>query len=332
MGDIVISALSVETEGDGLEGLSIANSRHHPYRFVPAASDRDLDPVWRAEIAEHASSGKVFVAGVDGETVGAAVYADLPWDTRILGDQMGRLKFLFVQPGQTHRRQVIGRLLDRLIGWASDRGIDCLLCKTFSDDVEIVHALERRGFLLMDTLLNYVCDLQRDPLDTISRPPLDAGFDIRPAGDEVDALMALAQAAFHGHFGRFHSDERISQSRATRIYEEWMRSSLEGYADLILVAECGGRIAGCSIWKEPSALERRLGIRLGHYSIGLVHPDFHRRGLFTALTYAGIARLADQVDYIEGPTHINNYAVQRGYGRLHWRIHDAHHSFHKWLR
>jgi len=36
-------------------------------------------------------------------------------------------------------------------------------------------------------------------------------------------------------------------------------------------------------------------------------------------------------DCIEGPTHVNNYPVQRGYTKLLWRICDAHHSFHKWL-
>lgn len=332
MREIVVSTLPAGAGSDRLERLSVASSRQHPYRFIPAIADRDLDAVWRAEFIRHASSGRVFLANVGDELVGVAVYADLPWDTRILGDQMGTVKYLVVQPEYPERGRVIGRLLDQVIDWASDRAIDCIVCKTLSDDVDTIHALEGQGFLLMDTLLNYVWDLERDPLSTISRPPLEDAFVVRPAGDEVDELMALARAAFHGHFGRYHSDQRISRRQATRIYEEWMRSSVEGYADAILVAEIDGRIAGCSIWKEPSDLERRMGFRLGHYSIGFVHPDFHRRGLFTALTYAGMDHLKGVVDYIEGPTHINNYAVQRGYEKLRWRIHDARHSFHKWLR
>jgi RimJ/RimL family protein N-acetyltransferase len=332
MSEILVSELSAAAEGNQLDRFSIVNSLRHPYRFVPISPDRDLDPVWRAEIFDHTSSGKIFVANVGGEVVGVVVCADLPWDTRILGDQMGAVKYLLIRPEHPDRGRVIDRLLDRVVGWASDRAIDCLVCKTFSDDVEVIHALERQGFLLMDTLLIYVSDLQQNPTATIPPPPLDAQFVIRPAEDEVDELMALAQAAFQGHFGRYHSDRRIARGQATRIYEEWMRSSIEGYADSILVAEAEGRIAGCSIWKEPSPLERKLGLRLGHYSIGLVHPDFYRRGLFTALTYAGMARLDESVDYIEGPTHVNNYAVQRGYTKLRWRIHDARHSFHKWLR
>jgi hypothetical protein len=41
--------------------------------------------------------------------------------------------------------------------------------------------------------------------------------------------------------------------------------------------------------------------------------------------------LSGMVTCIEGPTHINNYPVQRGYDKLNWKIADARHSFHKWL-
>jgi hypothetical protein len=110
-----------------------------------------------------------------------------------------------------------------------------------------------------------------------------------------------------------------------------MNSSLNGYADYFVLAEIDNRIAGLSIWKKTSALEKKLPIRLGHYSIGAIHPDFFGRKLFSILTYEGMKLLQPEVDMIEGPTHINNYAVQRGYARLGWQISDARHSFHKWL-
>jgi hypothetical protein len=43
-------------------------------------------------------------------------------------------------------------------------------------------------------------------------------------------------------------------------------------------------------------------------------------------------KLRSSADWIEGPTHIGNHAVQRGYLRLGWRIAGAQHSFHKWLK
>ncbi|MBN1180542.1 MAG: GNAT family N-acetyltransferase [Anaerolineae bacterium] len=332
MNEITISELASHANPAQFAGLPIANSRQNPYRCIPAASDSALDPVWYAEIVDYASAGRVVVAQDGGDVVGVAVYVDLPWDSRILNRRMGVLKYVFVHPAYP-RRQVIGLLLDRLIAWVMDRQIECLLGRAYADDVATIHALEERGFLLMDTLLDYVYDSERDPLNDVPRPALSDPFSIRPAlAEDAEALKVLAQVVFDDHFGRFHSDERIPRSLATQIYQAWMTSSLAGYADVVLVAEAGGRIAGCSIWKEPSPLEQRLGLRLGHYSIGLVHPDFHRRGLFSALTYAGMAELDGRAALIEGPTHVNNYGVQRGYTKLHWQIRDARHSFHKWLR
>jgi hypothetical protein len=84
--------------------------------------------------------------------------------------------------------------------------------------------------------------------------------------------------------------------------------------------------------EEAFALDAQHGIRLGHYSIGAVHPDFFERGLFTALTHAGMEQVCSSADWIEAPTHIANYPVQRGFLRLGWRIAGAQHSFHKWLK
>ena len=201
-----------------------------------------------------------------------------------------------------------------------------------TDDVLTIHTLEKQGFLLMDTNLDYVYDYRRTPTDAIPRPQLPDGAHIRAArDDEIEELLSVAQASFQNHFGRFHADERISEEQALRVYREWIRSSCQGYADLITVAEVEGKVAGYSVWKNPSRLERNLRTRVGHFSIGAVHPEYHGRGLFTALTFAGMESLEGIVDSIEGPTHINNYPVQRAYDRLHWLLRDARHAFHRWV-
>ena len=111
-----------------------------------------------------------------------------------------------------------------------------------------------------------------------------------------------------------------------------MRSSLDGYADWIHLALVAGKIAGFSIWKRPSNAESQLKLRVGHFSIAGIHPDYHGQGLFTALTFAGMESLNGSVDIVEGPTHVNNYGVQMGYAKLGWRVlSDARHSFHKWM-
>ncbi len=224
-------------------------------------------------------------------------------------------------------------LLDYLSQWALSKGIEFLLCKAYTDDIVTIHALEQQRYYLVDTLLDYVYDSQRNPLNAVSTPPKSADISIRLAeASDQDALIELASKSFQGHFGRFHADEFISEQQATAVYEEWIKSSCSGYADWIVVAEVNHLIAGFSIWKKPTPNEQALSIPVGHYSIAATDPTFAGRGLFGMLTYAGMQLLDGLCYCIEGPTHINNYPVQRGYTKLSWRIVDARHSFHKWLK
>jgi len=313
----------------------LGRSPQKPYRFLLSGCRDALDSLWLAELAalSKEEQGRLFVAVQGCDPVGLLAYGPLPWDTRVIGKRMAALKHIVVDPSLPRKEELLARLLREAIDCALSQDMEFLLCKTYTDDMSTIHALERRGFLLMDTLLDYVYNGRADPLQDAGRSPLSEEYAIRLAQeDDVDGLVAVARASFPAHFGRFHADERISKAQATQVYEEWIRASCNGYADWVLVATVQGRIAGYSVWKRPSALEQRAGIRLGHYSIGVVHPDYQGRGLFSALTRAGMKLFDGSADSIEGPTHVNNYPVQRAYNRLRWRIGDARHSFHKWLR
>jgi hypothetical protein len=240
---------------------------------------------------------------------------------------------LIIKDNYPFGRQVIGEMLDSLFQWAMSGGIQFLVCKPYTDSIEVIQACEQKGFILVDTLIDCIYDYRQFPIRETNPPKIPKEVTLRlAASSDLDELINLAGASFQAHFGRYHSDELIGRDSATRIYQEWTRSSLKGYADWICVAEIGDRIAGFSIWKKPSSLEQRLSVRVGHYSIAGIHPDFFGRGLFTTLTYEGMKLLDGVADVVEGPTHINNYGVQLGYSKLHWRVCcDARHSFHKWL-
>jgi ribosomal protein S18 acetylase RimI-like enzyme len=185
----------------------------------------------------------------------------------------------------------------------------------------------------MDSLLDYVYDSRKYPLSGIPRPATAPDVLIRAATDaDEDPLVELARLSFQEHFGRFHTDPHIPRAQATELYAEWIRSCCHGYADWVRVAEVNGALAGVAAWKKPAALALAHGLRVGHLSIVGIHPHYAGRGLFSALTYEGTFLLEGVADYISGPTHINNYPVQRGYDKLRWRIFDAQHAFHKWLK
>lgn len=318
----------------------LAAAHQKPYRFLARELGGELDDFWLRDLAASAPNTTLLLAhragqSTPGTSVGMAALAPLPWETRILGLPMATLKHLTVTGDYATAYAAADELLQEAMQRAAGQGFHSLLCKVYTDDVPAIHALQANGFLLVDTLLDYIYDSRRadgrgEPAAGMTKKAGSVNVRLAAAEDEAE-LLELARTSFVNHFGRFHSDPRLSKEEATTIYVEWIRSCLAGYADWIPVVEIDGKLAGYSAWKRPSAAENSLRLRVGHYSIAAIHPAFSGRGLFSILTQFGMGLLAGLADVIEGPTHINNYPVQRGYANLGWRIGDARHSFHKWL-
>ena len=89
-----------------------------------------------------------------------------------------------------------------------------------------------------------------------------------------------------------------------RVYEQWVRSSFEGWADWILVAEVDGRIAGYAVWKKASALEVKHSFDIAHCNLEAIHPDFFGRGLYTALTLEGMRIGGNFAQHFDLSTHV----------------------------
>ncbi|MEO1289931.1 MAG: hypothetical protein AAFV93_19415 [Chloroflexota bacterium] len=266
--------------------------------------------------------------------IATTILSPLQWDSEIYNQKMGSLEHT-IYHGHVADKTTLVDALTTLVKHvellARKQSYDFLLCKTFTDDIQLIHALQRSEFYLVDTLLDYVYHNQYRPLDEINEPSSHLPIVIRDANqaDRSD-LVQLAEITFESHFGRYHSDNRTDKELATSVYVEWIKSSLDGYGDRILVADLDGEIVGYTVWRHPLNETNILG-RIGQYSIAGIHPDSSGANLFRVLTYAGMQALAPLTDFIVGPTHINNYPVQRGYESLGWRIHDARHAFHKWL-
>lgn len=319
---------------DALTPLLAANN-FQPMRYLARELGPDLTEFWSRAIANLAagSTARAFFAARGGSPLGLLVYADNPWETDLFGRKAAAINTYVVDGSAPDKLQAAQALLDHAIQDAASRGTQFLLGKTYTDDLTCIHALESRGFQLMDTMVDCNYDFRRKPLASLPLPALPSGVSLRLATPaDRDELAAVAGVSFRKHFGRYHADERLGRDLATRAYEQWMRSSLDGYADWVHLALFEGRIVGFSIWRRPSQAESQLKVCVGHYSIAGIHPDFHGKGLFTALTYAGMQSLSGLVDMIDGPTHVNNYGVQFGFAKVGWRVlSDARHSFHKWI-
>ena len=313
----------------------LALSTFKPFRYAVSNDvPNEMDQFWFNRINDslNKDSSYLIEANSSHGLNGFIIINDLPWDSKILNTRMASISDFVLDSKCSTKESVAGNLLEKAIISAKKHGYQFLLCKVYTNDLIVIHALERAGFLLMDTLLDYYVDFRRTPFDKIPKPIPAEDTIIRFARlDDENELFELAKASFINHFGRFHSDPRIPRNLATQIYMEWMHSCLYGYADYFILAEIEGRIAGLTTWKKASELEKFIPIRISHLSIAATHPENFGKKLFSLLTYEGMKLLYKESEIIDSSTHINNYAVQRGFTRLDWQIGNARHSFHKWL-
>jgi dTDP-4-amino-4,6-dideoxy-D-galactose acyltransferase len=315
---------------DDLKKISIL-SGYLPYRYIKEKR-QNIELYWLEEVDDKINKGSYSLLLMSGEKIkGFVMFEDLPWDSKYFGNKMGAItNFILEEDCESDDAEI---LLDELEKYARKQNYSFILAKSYTDNVSVIQSLEKKGFYLVDTLLDFVWDRCLYPVDESMLTGIDNNITVVNAKmEDEDKLRQVANSAFSAHFGRYHSDRCIPNRCATKVYEEWISSSLRGYADLFLVARVDGQIAGYSIWKNENEREKKYGLEIGHYSIAGIDPAFKGKGLFKILTMEGMKVLSKTVRRIEGPTHINNYPVQNGYTKLNWRISDARHSFHKWLK
>jgi GNAT superfamily N-acetyltransferase len=274
----------------------------------------------------------MFVARLADRIAGFAVYAESSWDIRVIGRRIGAVKHLAADVENSAHGNVIEALAKETIRHAAKCGIECLTTKVHPRDTVTIHALERNGFLLMDTLVYHLFDFSRTPFDRVIRPRRPVGLRTRlgkPA--DLPEILEIAERAFKNHFGRYNADSRMPPGAARDVYREWARSSLGGWADWVILAEVRGKIVGYAVWKKESALEAKHGFDIIYYNLVAIHPHFAGRGVFAALSYDSMQLLRDYTSHLVAPTHVTHSAVHRLGFEFGWQICGARHSFHKWL-
>ena len=321
------------TEIDVLTG-PLPRFRFTPLSHLPYLKRTQIEAFWMDDIRETAADKQsaTFVATISHRVVGFTVYAESPWDSRVVGRPIGTLKYLVADTGNSMGAKAIEALLEHSVAHARKCGIECLTVKVHPRDTATIHALERNGFLLMDTLVHYLFDFLRTPLEQVASPRRISGLNIRLGVEEdLPEILELAERTFKNHFGRYNADSQMPSGAARHVYREWVRSSLSGWADWVTVAEVHGRIAGYAIWKKASPLEAKHGLDIFHYNLVAIHPHFVGRNVFAALTYHGMRTFREYANRFTAPTHVSHSAVHRLCFELGWQICGARHSFHKWL-
>lgn len=319
-----------------INGLREALPRfaHVPLAHLPQLSFEQRLAYWLDEISQSLAEETSIAFGwlVSGRISGFIIYNDSPWDSRIIGRRIGTVNQLAVTRDDPAGVEILRELTSELMQTLADRGTQCVVCKVQSSALAAIHVLEQSGFLLMDTLLDFVFDFSRTPLEKIRFPERDGQLKIRRANAaDLPTLFDINEKSFGNYFGRYHADPRIPAGAATRIYTEWVRSAFQGWADWILVAEVDDQLAAYGLWRKALGIEERNSLRVAHYDLAAIDPKFRGRGLWTALMHDGMSIARDCAQYLIGPVHVSNYPVHHLLQKFGWNTSGARHSFHKWL-
>lgn len=305
---------------------------HKPLPHLSYLKLDQIEGYWLDEIAQELANecSTAFASYTEDRINGFVLVGDSPWDTKVVGKPVAVMKYL-VGTGEDDAN-VLNQLVNEVLRHAASRGIDLLTCKVQPLQIGAIHTLENHGFLLMDTLLDFFFDYSRTSFDKINPPQGVDRLHVRLATPEdLPELLTLTEIAFAKHFGRYNSDPKMPAGTGTKVYQEWVRSSFEGAADWILIAEVNNRIAGYSVWKKASALEVKHSFDVARCTLAAIHPEFFGCGLYTMLTFEGM-RIAQQfANHLDGPAHVSHYPVHRAMLKLGWKLAGVRHSFHKWL-
>lgn len=121
----------------------------------------------------------------------------------------------------------------RVRGWATEHGIQTVYYLARLDDLLSIWAAESVGFRLVDVRLTYEHSAPRAFEDVRVRAA--------KSSDLADLEVIAAQSFL---FSRFSRDAAFGPANAARLYREWLRKSVSGWAQQTLVAESQGQPVG----------------------------------------------------------------------------------------
>ncbi len=213
--------------------------------------------------------------------------------------------------------------LPDILGFCRSEKVELLIARCKAEDLPAAQALEAEGGQLMDTLVYYGRDTQKD-LPTVESS--SGSMRSSRAGDE-EALARVAMQAFRGYSGHYHADPRLNRAKCDEVYASWTRRSCSSrdVAGEVLVYELDGEIAGFATLRLNSA-EEGEGVLFG------VAPQAQGRGVYKLLIVRGLEWCKSQgARRMVVSTQVTNLAVQKVWVRTGFEPLGATYTFHKWF-
>jgi hypothetical protein len=292
---------------------------HLPFREYGVRNDQSANLVLD-EISDAISKGGFcLVAKEQNEIAGLISLEKLDWDTNLFGFPVAKINHLLSAKEYSESFEVKRKLISSLVKRCCRNLLLHVSVRVNKEDLTSIHALESKSFRLMDVLVTYSFDFRKQSIDDLLIPNQIRKY--KP--DEIAMLSEIAQECFgesNVATDRFHADSTLPRERSDLLYVKWLVNSSQDPDSEILVAEMEGKPVGfniCSIGKKAA---EKLGFRLGNIALTAVKPSERGRLIATSLLRASLVWFTDKVDVVETGGQVSNYAIQRAWARVGFKI------------
>jgi len=323
---IEITQLESESDLPPLRGL-LGSARGTPFAYYPEIRPESLAANLETVVSGFlppADEKSCYVAYAAGKPRALACWQHLAWDTEILGFGAGKVGPVVYDGESDEIGAIMGALIDRVLSKLARLRVKHISTRIYSNQLVAAHAMEERGFQLIDSILTFAYDFRKQGLAEFPHP-----FEIIPAGPEHhEGIMEVARRSFI--YDRFHSDPHISRESADRLHRQWLRNLLEGQDADLLAAVDEGKVIGFTTGKLLKPESKALGLRLGLWILMAAVKEERRRGLGKALTYEMLRHYADQCDLFEGGTQSTNIPSARAFLGAGYKYVSSSFSLRKW--
>lgn len=301
---------------------------YNDYRRYPSVDGKAAAKYLKGVVTEMVAQPGVetWLATLGTESAGVAALSPLAWDSDFFGLRMGRLSLFIAKKEGLEVYSVADELIDAALGAARHAELQHLSLRVDVEDIGVVHALEKNGFRLMDTLFTYAFHPRKSRL-----PDIRPAYDLRTyRPEDYEAVMDISTTAFEGYPSRFTVDPHIPKDRAQAFYLEWAEKCCRGdLADEVLVAERKGRVIGYLAFRCNRGLERHTGVRVMGGGLGACYPL--RFNAYLELLWEATRRALTTAAACDCETQSFNMATANFYQKLDFRYMRAKYSFHRWL-
>lgn len=238
----------------------------------------------------------------------------LDWDTNFFERRIARL----------NARRLDAETLAAVEAWCAEQSIDCLYFQADSDDPQTIRLAQQHAFQLVEVRLIFERRLKDWDPETRLRASEEAL--IRPARPtDIPTVQAIAQNSYVD--SRYYFDPHFGEAQWQAYYRTWVKNSLEGRAEMALVAEREEQVVGY-ITGVPSPDRREM-----MYELTGVDPAERRSGVGQELFRSGMDWCQRRgIGSIWLATQGRNIATQRMVQRNGFITRACSLYYHRWFR